>query len=68
MATALAHRDDTEPRSVRRVTHARPSDGEGGIEGGAREVGELGRHVVDAELVREVTGGEAQQEAAVLHA
>ena len=45
-----------------------PGDGERRLEGAGGEVGELGRGVVDADVVGQVAGGEPQQDPAVLHA
>ncbi len=68
VATALAHRDHREPGVRRRRADPLPSHGERGVQRRAREVGELGGRVVDAEVMGEVACGQAQQHPAVLHA
>ena len=45
-----------------------PGHGERGVEGAGGQVGQLGRGVVDAEVVGQVAGGEPQQHPAVLDA
>ena len=66
--TALAHRDHRQPAAGGRVTELGPRDGEGCVERSGGQVGELGRGVVDAEVVGQVAGGQPQQLPAVLHA
>ena len=67
VAAALAHRDDRQPGRGRRRADPLPGHGQRGVEGAGSEVGELGGGVVDGEVVGEVAGGQAQQQAAVLH-
>ena len=67
VAAALAERDDGQPRGLG-TRHPRPRDRQRRLERAGREVGQLGRRVVDPEVVGEVAGGEPGQDAAVLHA
>ena len=67
VAAALAERDDRQPCGLG-AGHPRPRDRQRRLEGAGREVGQLGRGVVDTEMVGEVAGGEPDQDAAVLHA
>ncbi len=68
VSPALAHRDHGKAGARGRLAHAGAGHGEGRLERPGREVGELRRDIVDALVVREVAGREAQQDAAVLHA
>ncbi len=54
----------TASRASRRVVaHPLAGDGQRGVEGAGGEVGELGGGVVDAEVVGQVAGGQAEQDA-----
>ena len=66
VAAALAHRDHRQPRLRSSLAHALPGDGERGVEGACRQVGELGGRVVDPEVVGQVPRSQAEQEPAVL--
>ncbi len=65
---ALAHRDDREPRRLTGLADAGARDGQASLQRGRGQVGELGRDVVDPDTVRQVAGGEAEQQPAVLDA
>ena len=65
VAAALAHRDHAEPRAVGGRPDPGPGDGQRRVQGAGGEVGQLGGHVVDADAVREVAGGQPEQQPAV---
>ena len=58
----------TDSRAELGPLDLRPRDRQGGLERARREVGELGRGVVDAEVVRQVAGRQPDEHPAVLHA
>ncbi len=66
VAAALAQRDDAQSRRLR-SGHAGPRDRQRSVERAGGQVGQLGRGVVDPEVVSEVAGREAGQDAPVLH-
>ena len=58
----------TDSRPARGLLpHPGPGHRQPGLEGAGGEVGQLGGDVVDADVVGEVAGGQAEQHAAVLH-
>ena len=65
---ALAHRDHGQADGGGVLPHLRPGDREAGVERAGREVGQLGGHVVDADVVGEVAGRQPDQHPAVLDA
>ena len=65
---ALAHRDHGQADGGGVLPHLRPGDREAGVERAGREVGQLGGHVVDADVVGEVASRQPDQHPAVLDA
>ena len=65
--SALAHRDHGQAAAVRGLADLGAGHRQSGVERAGGEVGELRRHVVDAEVVGQVAGGEPQEQPSVLH-
>ena len=68
MPAALAHRDHGQPDRGGVLAHLGRATASAGVERAGREVGQLGGHVVDADVVGEVASGQPEQHPAVLDA